>query len=130
MTAVPTWQAWLGAAIQAARQQAELTQADLATRLGVQQSSVSQWERGTTAPTTKHLLVLQQLLGPALVRHLLGEDSPDADSCCSDGFVGDDAPAGTAGPRSGATAKAAPPGPQGRGPATPLQMSEAATPVR
>jgi hypothetical protein len=25
MTAVPTWQAWLGAAIQAARQQAELT---------------------------------------------------------------------------------------------------------
>jgi transcriptional regulator with XRE-family HTH domain len=130
MTAVPTWQAWLGAAIQAARQQAELTQAEVAARLGVRQSSVSQWERGTTAPTTKHLLVLQQLLGPALVRQLLGEDSPDAGSCCSAGFAGDDLPAGTAGPRSGATAKAPPPGPQGRGPARALQMSEAAMPVR
>ena len=130
MTEVPTWQVWLGAAIQAARQQAELTQAEVAARLGVRQSSVSQWERGTTAPTTRHLLVLQQFLGPALIQQLLGQDSPDTDSSCSAGFVGDDAPARTAGPRSGATAKAQPPGPQGRGPVAPLQMSEAATPLR
>ena len=69
------WRLELGAAIREARRSAGLAQADLADALGVRQSSVSQWERGTTAPTTWHLLGLLRLLGVWLVRLTVGEDA-------------------------------------------------------
>jgi transcriptional regulator with XRE-family HTH domain len=53
----------LSATIRAVRKRAQLSQEDLAARLGVRQSSVSQWERGSTAPSTKHLLSIGSVLG-------------------------------------------------------------------
>src|SRR6266498_246368 len=58
---------------------------DLADALGVRQSSVSQWERGTTSPTTRHLLALLGLLGAVLVRLLVGEDGSSKEAHASSG---------------------------------------------
>ena len=69
------WRVGLGAAIREARLAAGLSQEDLAGTLGVRQSSVSQWERGTTAPATCHLLGLLRVLGALLARLLLAEDA-------------------------------------------------------
>ena len=55
-------QSYLSEAIRAARRRAGLSQAELAAALGVRQSSVSQWERGSTRPSTDHLLALTALL--------------------------------------------------------------------
>ncbi len=71
---VSAWRVELGAAIRQARMAARLSQEDLASTLGVRQSSVSQWERGTTAPATCHLLGLLRVLGALLARLLLGDD--------------------------------------------------------
>ncbi len=48
----------LAAAIRLARRRADLSQGELAERLGIRQSSVSQWERGTTEPTGRRLVDL------------------------------------------------------------------------
>lgn len=72
---VPAWRVELGAAIQEARTAAGLSQEEVAAALGVRQSSISQWERAVTAPTTGHLLGLLRILGAVLVRLLLGNDS-------------------------------------------------------
>ncbi len=53
----------LAAWIRAARRRAGLSQGELADQLGIRQASVSQWERGTTQPSTQHLLALVQELG-------------------------------------------------------------------
>jgi transcriptional regulator with XRE-family HTH domain len=79
------WRLELGAAIREARRSAGLAQADLADALGVRQSSVSQWERGTTSPTTRHLLALLGLLGAVLVRLLVGEDGSSKEAHASSG---------------------------------------------
>jgi transcriptional regulator with XRE-family HTH domain len=72
---VSAWRVELGAAIRQARLAARLSQEELAGALGVRQSSVSQWERGTTAPATYHLLGLLRVLDARLARLLLGEDA-------------------------------------------------------
>ena len=46
-----------------ARKRADLTQADLATELGVHTSAVGFWENGESSPTPKHLVRLALLLG-------------------------------------------------------------------
>jgi transcriptional regulator with XRE-family HTH domain len=74
MTSPPVWRIELGAAIKAARKAAELSQQDLAAALGVRQPTVSQWERGGTAPRTKHLFRLLRLLGPRLICPLLRDE--------------------------------------------------------
>jgi transcriptional regulator with XRE-family HTH domain len=61
----------LGEAIRAARRAAGLTQEAVAHALDVRQSSVSQWERGTTVPRTLHLIDLMRLCGRELVALLL-----------------------------------------------------------
>jgi transcriptional regulator with XRE-family HTH domain len=48
----------LATAIRLARRRAEISQGELAERLGIRQSSVSQWERGTTEPTGRRLVAL------------------------------------------------------------------------
>jgi transcriptional regulator with XRE-family HTH domain len=73
MTSPPAWQTELGTAIKAARKAAQLSQQDVAAALGVRQSTVCHWERGSTAPKTRHLLGLLRLLGPRLIRPLLRE---------------------------------------------------------
>jgi DNA-binding XRE family transcriptional regulator len=53
----------LGIHIRAARQQAGLTQGELAELVGVQPSCVSQWERGVFEPSLHSFLVLVRLFG-------------------------------------------------------------------
>lgn len=60
-------QCYLSTAIRSARRRAGLSQVELAELLGVRQSSVSQWERGSTKPSTVHLLTLAARLGCSLV---------------------------------------------------------------
>jgi transcriptional regulator with XRE-family HTH domain len=60
-------QGYLSEAIRAARRRAGLSQAELAAALGVRQSSVSQWERGSTRPSTDHLLALTSILRTTLL---------------------------------------------------------------
>jgi transcriptional regulator with XRE-family HTH domain len=60
-------QQYLSKAIRSARRRAGLSQVELAELLGVRQSSVSQWERGSTKPSTVHLLTLAARLGCSLV---------------------------------------------------------------
>jgi transcriptional regulator with XRE-family HTH domain len=60
-------QSYLSEAIRAARRRAGLSQAELAELLGVRQSSVSQWERGSTKPSTVHLLALTATLQCSLL---------------------------------------------------------------
>lgn len=60
-------QDYLSEAIRAARRRAGLSQAELAAALGVRQSSVSQWERGSTRPSTDHLLALTSILRTTLL---------------------------------------------------------------
>lgn len=52
----------LASAIRTARKQAGMLQVELAAALGVRQSSVSQWERGSTEPSTQKLLDLMRVL--------------------------------------------------------------------
>jgi transcriptional regulator with XRE-family HTH domain len=49
--------------IRAARQDADLTQAELAERVGVPQSSVSRWESGEVDPTTGKLAQIAHATG-------------------------------------------------------------------
>jgi transcriptional regulator with XRE-family HTH domain len=67
-------QSFLSEAIRSARRRADLSQLQLAELLGVRQSSVSQWERGSTRPSTVHLLAL----AAALKSSLLDFAAPDA----------------------------------------------------
>jgi DNA-binding transcriptional regulator YiaG len=60
-------QSYLSEAIREARHRAGLSQVELAELLGVRQSSVSQWERGSTKPSTIHLLALTAALKSSLL---------------------------------------------------------------
>jgi transcriptional regulator with XRE-family HTH domain len=65
--------------IRAARQQAGLSQTDLAHQLGIRQSSVGQWERGATTPTLGMFRRMVAVLGPwPLLQALLPEDPTPA----------------------------------------------------
>lgn len=76
------------------------SQADVASALDVRQSSVSQWEAGRTAPSTRHLLGLMRLLGDRLVRPLVGVElakfcrSCVASTAQREGLSAEDAPPG------------------------------------
>lgn len=54
--------AW-GARIKAAREDRELTQTQLAELLGVEQTTVSRWEAGLTAPGPDRQVAIATLLG-------------------------------------------------------------------
>jgi DNA-binding transcriptional regulator YiaG len=60
MTDAPT----VAAFIRRVRTQAGLSQADLAGVVGVNQTAVSQWERGTTQPFGGHLFLILVRLAP------------------------------------------------------------------
>lgn len=71
-------QDYLSEAIRAARRRAGLSQAELAAALGVRQSSVSQWERGSTRPSTDHLLALTSILRTTLLDFSAATGGPGA----------------------------------------------------
>jgi transcriptional regulator with XRE-family HTH domain len=62
----------LAAWIRAVRRHAGLSQVELAERLSLAQSSVSQWEKGITQPSTPHMLRLLQMF-PASVGELIAD---------------------------------------------------------
>jgi transcriptional regulator with XRE-family HTH domain len=70
----------LSEAIRAARRRAGLSQAELAELLGVRQSSVSQWERGSTRPSTVHLLALTAALKCSLLDFSGGDGGAGAEA--------------------------------------------------
>ena len=66
----------LGKKIRAHRDELGLTQAELADRLGLTYSSVSQWESGRATPRTPILRQLAELFGTT-VADLMGEDATE-----------------------------------------------------
>jgi len=67
----------LAEGIRTARGQAGLSQAELATQLGIGQSSVGQWERGATTPTLVMFHRIVAVVGPwPLLEVLLPPDQP------------------------------------------------------
>lgn len=67
----------LGKKIRAHRDELGLTQAELADKLGLTYSSVSQWESGRATPRTPILRQLAELFGTT-VADLMGEDAAEA----------------------------------------------------
>lgn len=67
----------LGKKIRAHRDELGLTQAELAEKLGLTYSSVSQWESGRATPRTPILRQLADLFGTT-VADLMGEDAAEA----------------------------------------------------
>jgi DNA-binding transcriptional regulator YiaG len=67
----------LKVAIRAARKRAGMNQKELAAAVGVRQSSVSQWERGLTRPSTTNLLDLMRVF-PGLADALPPVSAPEA----------------------------------------------------
>lgn len=67
----------LGKKIRAHRDELGLTQAELADKLGLTYSSVSQWESGRATPRTPVLRQLAALFGTT-VADLMGEDATEA----------------------------------------------------
>lgn len=67
----------LGKKIRAHRDELGLTQAELADKLGLTYSSVSQWESGRATPRTPILRQLADLFGTT-VAELMGEDAAEA----------------------------------------------------
>jgi DNA-binding XRE family transcriptional regulator len=77
----------LASEIRRARRRAGMSQAELASALGVRQSSVSQWERGATEPSTHNLLDLMRVL-PGLAESLIstGAQRTNADATPASGI--------------------------------------------
>jgi transcriptional regulator with XRE-family HTH domain len=63
----------LAQAIRAARTARELTQGELAARLGVTQGTISFWEHGSESPTVEHLIALAIEL-PELIESFAGRE--------------------------------------------------------
>lgn len=60
------------------RKQAHLTQVELASKLGIVQSSYADWERGKKKPTQDNLVKIAQILNVS-VDYLLGNSEEKAD---------------------------------------------------
>ena len=63
----------IGRFIAACRKRANLTQLQLADRLGITDKAVSKWERGITMPDTSIMLELCDILGISVNELLSGE---------------------------------------------------------
>ena len=57
--------------IRGERSRVDMTQEQLAERLGVASSAIRRWEDGTTSPAPKHLLAMSDLFG-CTTDYLLG----------------------------------------------------------
>lgn len=61
--------------IEKIRKNAKMTQAELAVRLGVQQSAISHWERGDNLPETGNLLKMSEIFGCTVDELLKGAET-------------------------------------------------------
>ena len=60
------------------RKQAELTQVDVAAKLGISQPAYASWERGLKKPTQENLVKIAQILNVS-VDYLVGNSEEKAD---------------------------------------------------
>lgn len=60
------------------RKQAELTQVDVAEKLGISQPAYASWERGVKRPTQENLVKIAQILNVS-VDYLVGNSEEKAD---------------------------------------------------
>ena len=60
------------------RKQAELTQVDVAAKLGISQPAYASWERGVKKPTQENLVKIAQILNVS-VDYLVGNSEEKAD---------------------------------------------------
>jgi transcriptional regulator with XRE-family HTH domain len=67
----------IGPMIRNARTHKGLSQAELATKVGVSQAAIGHWERGTFTPKGKNLNALSEILGIALQPDLPEVEAPD-----------------------------------------------------
>jgi transcriptional regulator with XRE-family HTH domain len=69
----------LGARIRQARRSANLSQSQLAAKIGAHVTSVSDWERGRNAPTARHLLSIAKATGTS-IEHFTTDDAEEDDA--------------------------------------------------
>jgi transcriptional regulator with XRE-family HTH domain len=67
----------VGANIRAARDAADLTQRQLAERIGAEGVYISRWERGENSPSPKYLPLLADVLFAGDISALYREADPD-----------------------------------------------------
>ena len=77
----------VGKLIKAARTGADMTQEQLADKLGVAYQSVSRWENGTTYPDMEFLPVLAGIFGVTVDELIGGEDSLKRFSDLSEAYL-------------------------------------------
>ena len=70
----------LGMKIREARKSANLSQSQLATKIGAHFTSVSDWERGRNAPSARHLLSIAEVTGTDLSHFTEDEEDEEADA--------------------------------------------------
>jgi transcriptional regulator with XRE-family HTH domain len=70
----------LGARIRQARHAANLSQSQLAGKIGAHPTSVSDWERGRNAPSARHLLSIAQVTGTSVEFFTKDGDSEEDDA--------------------------------------------------
>ena len=68
------------------RQQAGLTQVDVAEALGISQPAYASWERGAKKPTQENLVKIAQILNVS-VDYLVGNSEEKADELDNIGFL-------------------------------------------
>jgi transcriptional regulator with XRE-family HTH domain len=69
----------LGGRIRQARKRANLSQSQLAAKIGAHVTSVSDWERGRNAPSSRHLLGIAKATGTQIERFNTDDDEGDDD---------------------------------------------------
>ena len=72
----------VGVAIASLRREADMTQMELADRLGISYQAVSSWERGNTMPDISKLPELAEIFGVSINR-LLGQENPIVESAAA-----------------------------------------------
>jgi transcriptional regulator with XRE-family HTH domain len=65
----------LGVRIRQARKSANLSQSQLALKIGAHVTSVSDWERGRNAPSARHLFSIAEATGARLEQITAGDDA-------------------------------------------------------
>ena len=77
---------WMSYRFREAREEAGLTAAEVARRIGVSQPAVSQWDAGTKVPSVEMLCKLAELYCVS-TDYLLGRDAQVEVIPCSDGII-------------------------------------------
>jgi transcriptional regulator with XRE-family HTH domain len=70
----------LGARIRQARKAANLSQTQLARKIGAHVTSVSDWERGKNAPSARHLLGIAKATGTNIADFGVDDDRDDEEA--------------------------------------------------